>query len=42
MRYLVLIAFACGPSWLEAGRYLTTTPEAAAPFLANGWLTPAS
>ena len=41
MRYLVLIAFSWPPDDLEAGSYLITTPEAAAPFLAAGWLTPA-
>lgn len=41
MRYLVLIAFSWPPSEFKVGDYLTTTPEAAAPFLAAGWLTPA-
>ena len=41
MRYRVLIAFSWPPDSLKVGDYLTTTPEAAAPFVAKGWLTPA-
>ena len=41
MRYLVLVAFPRPPAFLEAGDYLTTTPEHAAPFLAKGWLVAA-
>ena len=41
MRYVVLVAFPWPPDTLEVGDYLTTTPEAAAPFVAKGWLAEA-
>lgn len=41
MEYIVLVAFSWPPDTLSVGELVTTTPEAAAPFLALGWLTPA-
>lgn len=40
MRYLVLVAFDWLPAHHHVGDFITTTPEAAAPLVAKGWLAP--